>query len=79
MARVSGFAHDFLSLLFGANKKYVFARGNDLLDLGVGLFEELMSLLQINNGDTITIVVNVRFRLWIPAAELMTEVNACVE
>ena len=38
-----------------------------------------MSLLQVYNGDAVTIVVNVRFRFWIPTTKLVAEVNACVE
>jgi len=38
-----------------------------------------VSLLQIDNGDAVAVVENVWLRLWIPAAELVTEVYACVE
>lgn len=38
-----------------------------------------MCFLQIDNGDAVAVVVDVGLGLWIPAAKLVAEVNACVK
>ena len=65
--------------LLSADEEDFFTGSNGLFDESICFFKERVSLLQIDDGDAVAVSVNVWLGLWIPAAKLVAEVNACVE
>ena len=80
LVAAAGFFRDgFLRLALGAHEKNRFALRGHFADVAHGVFEELESLLEIDNIDPVTFAEDVFFHLWIPALGLVPEVNAGFE
>jgi len=73
----AGFGSDgFLSLTLGADKQNLAALGNGVDDLVIRDAEKLHGLLQVDNMDAVAGAKNERTHLRVPAAGLVTEMNA---
>ena len=68
-----------LRLLLGADEQQGLAALGDAAHEVVGFLELLDGLLQVDDIDAVALRVNVGSHLGIPAAGLMTEVDACLE
>ncbi len=80
LVATAGFFRDgFLRLALGAHEENGLALRGHFTDVAHGVFEELESLLEIDNIDPVTFAEDVFFHLWIPALGLVPEVNAGFE
>jgi hypothetical protein len=80
LGAANGFlGNGFLRLALGAHEQNNLALRCHIAYIPHGVFEQLQSLLQVNDINTIAFAKDVFFHLWIPALGLVPEMNACFE
>ena len=76
---LSLFADGVLSLLLGADEQQGLAIGGQVAHKVIGLFQLANGLLQVNDIDTVALRVDVRSHFRVPAAGLMSEMDASLQ